>query len=98
MICPECGDARAEDFVFRVLCPNDKCKNYDAKLGKQEEERLEQVWEYLAKIAKKNKKKKDDGELKISWNPLSDDDDFWFPQPANGDIEILPLPDGSFPG
>lgn len=38
IICPNCGNMNARDFVFKVLCPTEGCKNEDAQLVKESKE------------------------------------------------------------
>lgn len=33
VVCNNCGSQEAADFVFRVLCPEKGCVNYDRKLA-----------------------------------------------------------------
>lgn len=38
MTCPLCGCVNAADFVFKVLCPEEGCRNYDSKLAEEQDE------------------------------------------------------------
>lgn len=37
-ICTRCGCPNAVDFVFKILCPEESCAFYDAKLAKEQKE------------------------------------------------------------
>lgn len=38
IICPSCGNSNARDFIFKVLCPTEGCKNEDAQLVRESKE------------------------------------------------------------
>ena len=35
MTCPRCGSPEAANFTFKILCPEEGCEFYDAKLAEE---------------------------------------------------------------
>lgn len=77
LICPKCGEVKAKDFIFKVLCPNNQCINYDVKLAKEEEdEKISKSLNYID----------------MKYNPLVEgDDSFWIPQKSGSTVKIIPI-------